>query len=198
MPKYLMEIATTRTIGSIRQFFGADSLPRPKPLLIGAIAQIFNGSCREGVPSPGTGAALAKERASCSPTRSGPTKGPVSGSPLLLKMLLSVVMAPDFEAPHTYHVDVQHAINTLDYVEMVALSEMYERWALTSETLDGSYRTKLIQWSVDYEAIADACGLGWRALEPDDPIGLIPFIAAIEARAVGLYELEAAILRGDL
>jgi hypothetical protein len=162
------------------------------------MAQIFNGSRRVAAPSPGTGAALANERTSYAPTPSDPAKGPVSGSPPLLKMLLSVVMAPDFEPPHTYHVDVQHAINTLDYVEMVALSEMFERWALTSENLDGSYRTRLIQGSVDYEAIADACGLGWRALDPGDPIGLIPFIAAIEARAVGLYELEAAMLRGDL
>ena len=106
-------------------------------------------------------------------------------------------MITGFQAPETYHVDVLNAINTLNYVEMVAPSELFERWALSEDNLDGSYRTKLIQWSVDYAAIADACALGWRALAPEDPIGAIPFLAAIEARAAGLYELEAAVLHGN-
>jgi hypothetical protein len=88
--------------------------------------------------------------------------------------------------PDTYAVDVDQALETLDYQEMVALSEMFERWALTETKIDSERRTQLIQWSADYERIAEFCGSAWTATEPEEPPSAMPFIARIELRARGL------------
>jgi hypothetical protein len=87
-------------------------------------------------------------------------------------------------------VDPLRALETLDYVEMLALAEMYERWALTEENVSGEQRTKLIQWSSDYEQIAEFIGPGWRASNPESPPGLIAFLAKQEASARGLYKVH--------
>jgi hypothetical protein len=91
------------------------------------------------------------------------------------------------ELPTTHHIDVVVAMATLDFIEMVALSEMYERWAFTEPKLDGDQRTKLIQWSCDYERIAEFCGQAWKASAPEVDSGAIAFVARLEARARGLY-----------
>ena len=91
------------------------------------------------------------------------------------------------ERPPTYRVDVQQALDTLDHVEMVALADMFERWALTEETITGEHRTMLIEMASDYEAIANFCGQDWRASDPPHDQDIIAFVAASEARARGLY-----------
>ena len=89
--------------------------------------------------------------------------------------------------PETHVVDVDHAMKTLDHVEMVALAEMYERWIVTEDKIRDDQRTKLVQWASDYERIAAFCGESWKASEPEDPPGVIAFLAQSEARARGLY-----------
>ncbi len=83
--------------------------------------------------------------------------------------------------PVTYGVDVDHAMATLGYREMLALAGMFERWALTEENVDGDQRTRLIEWSCDYEAIA--AWAGWRATDPPEPESLVAFVARKELEA---------------
>ena len=77
----------------------------------------------------------------------------------------------------THSINVDRAMATLDYEEMVALSEMYEDWALNEEKLDPDQRTKVILWSADYERIAEHVGPGWKASAPEEPPDLIAFLA---------------------
>ena len=57
--------------------------------------------------------------------------------------------------PVTYGVDIDHAMATLGYREMVALAGMFERWALTEEKIDGERRTQLIEMSADRADFVD-------------------------------------------
>lgn len=84
--------------------------------------------------------------------------------------------------PQTHVIDVQRAMATLDYAEMVALAELYSDWALNEANLDGNQRTKLIQWSTDYERIAAFCGASWKASMPEYPPDAIAFIARAKAK----------------
>lgn len=81
-----------------------------------------------------------------------------------------------------HSVNLDHALLTLDYDEIIALAQMYERWALTGDGITPEERTKLIQWSSDYERIAAFAGPGWSAPkhDPSDPI---VFVARSEFRA---------------
>ena len=90
--------------------------------------------------------------------------------------------------PVTHSVPVLEAMELLDHIEMVALSEMFARWALTEERLEPHNRTKLIQLSSDYERIAVFAGEGWRAQRSESPQPLIVFTAIREARARQMYE----------
>lgn len=89
--------------------------------------------------------------------------------------------------PNTHIIDPERAMRTLDHAEMIALSEMYARWAFNETNLDGDQRTKLIQWSADYEQIAAFCGQGWKASAPETPPDPVAFVARIEAKERGLY-----------
>ncbi|MBX3562474.1 MAG: hypothetical protein KF780_11760 [Sphingomonas sp.] len=80
----------------------------------------------------------------------------------------------------THHVDVDQALATLDYREMVALSKMFERWALNEENITDERRTDLIKWSADYEALAAFAGSDWIATDPTEPPSLIVFMARRE------------------
>lgn len=91
-------------------------------------------------------------------------------------------MRAEREKPATHVIDVDRAMATLDFVEMVALSEMYERWGLTEDRLDPEHRTKLMQWSADYERIAAYSGFDWQATDPESPPDLIAFLAREEVR----------------
>ena len=93
--------------------------------------------------------------------------------------------------PVTHIVDVDRAMETLDFVKMVALSEMFERWALTEEKAAPEQRTKLVQWSADYELIAAYAGFSWQASNPESPPDLIAFIARREVQ-LQRRELAAA------
>ena len=84
--------------------------------------------------------------------------------------------------PPTHHVDVEHALATLDHRQMLALAEMFERWALTEESIDGAQRTKLIQWSADYDAVAEFAGADWIATDATEQ-SLLSFIAKLELRS---------------
>ena len=59
---------------------------------------------------------------------------------------------------------------TLDYADMVALSQCFEVWAFDEPDFDGVQRTSLIMLCSDYEALADFCGPEWKAAisMPDD------------------------------
>ena len=87
-------------------------------------------------------------------------------------------------APVTHHVNVENALATLSCAQMLALAKMFERWALTETNIDGEQRTKLVQWSADYEAIAAHAGPDWT---PHNPAGtsLLAFIAGQELTTRG-------------
>ena len=95
-------------------------------------------------------------------------------------------MAPRMRKPETHIIDVDCAMATLDHIEMVALMEMYERWAFTEPNITPEQRTMLIQWSADYEAIARHSGRDWVASNPESPVDAIAFVARKEVRARGL------------
>ena len=80
----------------------------------------------------------------------------------------------------THHVNVQQALETLDHDEMMALSRMFQRWALEEVRLDGEQRTKLMQWSSDYERIAESAGPNWRASDPGAEPDAMAFTARLE------------------
>lgn len=82
--------------------------------------------------------------------------------------------------PQTHVVDVDRALETLSHGEMIALSAMFERWAFTETNITPEQRTRLIQWSSDYERIAVFAGPMWEALAPDVGTDPIPFIARLE------------------
>lgn len=90
---------------------------------------------------------------------------------------------PATRPPQTYHYSPAKMMATLDYLEMVALSTMFERWALTEESVTGDHRTQLIQWSSDLERIAVFCGPGWKASDPGEDVSLLAFLARRELRS---------------
>ncbi|HYD12862.1 MAG TPA: hypothetical protein VEC11_08440 [Allosphingosinicella sp.] len=83
----------------------------------------------------------------------------------------------------THHVNVQQALETLDYDEMLALSSMFQRWALQEVSLNGEQRTKLMQWSADYEQIAAFAGSGWIASDPSAEPDAMAFTARLELKS---------------
>jgi hypothetical protein len=85
--------------------------------------------------------------------------------------------------PVTHRANVDRAMATLDHIEMVALSNMFERWAPTEERITPDHRTMLIELCADYGRIAEFCGEGWMAPEPENPPDAIAFMARAEARA---------------
>lgn len=85
--------------------------------------------------------------------------------------------------PRTHSIDVNQALDTLSFEEMVALGRMYERWALTEPNITPDQRTKLIEWSSDYERIAEYAGPGWEASLAQDGLDVVAFVARSERRA---------------
>ena len=100
---------------------------------------------------------------------------------------MTAVGRPVGKVPVTYRVDVRAAMELLDYVELVGLSDMFARWAIWDEGLKPESRTRLIQLSSDYEQIAAFAGEGWRAERTESPPPLIVFAAVREAQARNLY-----------
>src|SRR5262245_20824037 len=43
-------------------------------------------------------------------------------------------------------------------------------------------RTRLIEWSADFERVAEWVGAGWRANEPPEQPSVIKFVATVERR----------------
>ena len=84
------------------------------------------------------------------------------------------------EEPQTHIVAVQQAMATLNYDEMLALSDMYERWVFTEERLTPEQRTRLIQLCADYERIAEYVGCDWTARDPGSGVDAIQFVARLE------------------
>ncbi len=78
--------------------------------------------------------------------------------------------------PRTHRVDILYAQTILDFADMVALSELFQRWAFEELDLDPNYRTALIQWASDYEAVAAFSGPSWIASgdhAADDPMRIV-------------------------
>jgi hypothetical protein len=86
--------------------------------------------------------------------------------------------------PVTHGMDVDNALSTLSYREMIALARMFERWALTEEELDPARRARLIEMSSDCEAVAAYAGADWQAREPEPP-SLLAFMARKEIETLG-------------
>jgi hypothetical protein len=66
---------------------------------------------------------------------------------------------------------------------MVALSHMFQRWAIDEENIEPENRTELIQWSADLERLAGWVGESWRAVAPSSEMPLVKFIAIQERRS---------------
>ena len=93
----------------------------------------------------------------------------------------------------THVTDVDRALETLSHSEMIALSSMYERWALTELKITPEQRTMLVQWSSDYERIAAFAGPTWEASAPEDGTDAIAFVARLELRSTGVQKSKAAV-----
>jgi hypothetical protein len=96
---------------------------------------------------------------------------------------------------HTHRVNAEQALDTLDYQEMEALAAMFERWALTDDSIDPEERTRLIQLSSDYEHIADFAGPQWTARKPGAHTDAIQFVAREELEN---RRKEAAMAKTEL
>ena len=82
--------------------------------------------------------------------------------------------------PRMHHVDPTHATRDLDYADMVALSEMFRRWAIHESDLTPENNTYLILLSADYERLAEWVGPNWRASDPAGWPTLLKFMATVE------------------
>ena len=105
-------------------------------------------------------------------------------------MIASGVMNSAHPLPRTEQIDAHRALETLDYAEMVALSELFDSWALGEPDIDEQRRARLLAWSVDYAVLAEYCGPEWRASRRDDPPDLIAFIARQALRSNGADEAD--------
>ena len=81
------------------------------------------------------------------------------------------------EPPVTHAIDWDTAMRRLDHDDMVALAVLYCDWANNEARISDDQRTKLIQWSADYERIAAYAGPGWRASHPEEPPSAEVFLA---------------------
>ena len=99
----------------------------------------------------------------------------------------------------TYCVNPEWARAELDYADMVALSGMFRRWAIyeSDESITPEHRTWLIEYSADFERIAEWVGEGWRATEPSEQLPLIKFIADWERRSDNVIDLAAYLICGS-
>jgi hypothetical protein len=89
------------------------------------------------------------------------------------------------EPPTTYRVDPGSASDELDYVDMVALSDMFCRWAINEDPdkITPERRTWPIELSADYERIAEWVGPDWRAANPSDESSIMKFLEVQERNA---------------
>jgi hypothetical protein len=104
------------------------------------------------------------------------------------------------EPPVTYRVSPEFAASELDYTDMVALSGMFRRWAIheTDDTTTPEQRTRLIQFSADYERLAEWVGPEWKASYPSPHPPLTKFLATLERSTSNVTDFMEArrILRG--
>jgi hypothetical protein len=91
--------------------------------------------------------------------------------------------------PATYRVAIEWACEELDYADMIALSGLFRRWAVHVEGISPEHRTRLIQYSADYERIAAWVGNRWRASNPSDRPPVTKFIATIERQTDNVVDL---------
>ena len=91
----------------------------------------------------------------------------------------------------TYFVDPDWARAELDYRDMVALSGMFRRWAIheSGEAMSPDRRTRMIQYSADFERIAAFVGEGWIASAPSEEMPLPKFLALWERRNSNVVDL---------
>ena len=71
-------------------------------------------------------------------------------------------------APVTYGISAQFAADELDYADMIALAEMFDRWIFDETDISPAQRTMLVELSVDFERITDWVEPSWRAADPVD------------------------------
>lgn len=93
-----------------------------------------------------------------------------------------------------YFIDVEWAKAELDYRDMVALSGMFRRWAVheAGEEMTPNQRTRMIQYSADFERIAESAGEAWIASAPSEEMPLPKFLARLERRNSNVVDLFAA------
>ncbi len=84
------------------------------------------------------------------------------------------------DLPITYVVAPDHACDELDYTDMVALSGLFRRWAIYETSITPKQRTRCVQFSADYEQLAEWVGGDWRAANPSPEKTLLKFLATLE------------------
>ena len=94
------------------------------------------------------------------------------------------------DPPAMYRVCPQEMSDELDYTDMVALSGLFRRWAIYGTTTTPEQNTRLIEWSADFERLAEWVGRQWRAANPDTPPSLVKFLATTERSTSNVVPLD--------
>ncbi len=96
-------------------------------------------------------------------------------------VFLGMVAAME-ELPVTYRISARAAADELDYADMVALAEMFQRWSLDEPGISPADRTKLAEYSADYERLAEWVGFSWKASQPSDRQPVMRLLARLERK----------------
>ena len=94
------------------------------------------------------------------------------------------------DPPAMYRVCPQDMSDELDYGDMVALSGLFRRWAIYETTTTPEQNTRLIEWSADFERLAEWVGPQWRAANPETPPSLVKFLATMERSTSNVTSLD--------
>ena len=96
------------------------------------------------------------------------------------------------EPPITYRVAPSAAEAELDYADMIALSGMFRRWAIYEANVTPEQRTRLIEYSADFERLAAWTGQDWRASNPSPRPTLLKFLATAEQKNSNVIDFQGA------
>jgi hypothetical protein len=89
---------------------------------------------------------------------------------------------PASQLPRMHRVDPRDVVRNLDHADMVALSGMFRRWAIRERSTTPEQNTRLIEWSADFERLAEWVGPKWCASDPSDEPDILKFMATLERR----------------
>jgi hypothetical protein len=89
-----------------------------------------------------------------------------------------------------YRICPEDMSDALDYADMVALSGRFRRWAIYDTSTTPEQNTRLIEWSADFERLAEWVGPKWRAANPENPPSILKFVAMLERRTSNVIPLD--------